>query len=225
MANLKIRAWQTGNRLALSQIAPQRFHRAGGLAVAVCTPGAGVKQLAAALDGSAGAAPPGLNLPAPAALPRGGPPAGHHRAGRVHLRHPCAGRPVESGAWQIRPAGHRPCHGQRTGLDGDLLDAVVLGPRLAVGTRVSVKVWGAVTLVDRGMADDKLVCSAQPVTAAQWRHLRWYFGFYSVCKCWLNRWRGLPGRNACEGWRSATAALARASQHQQGPLPGRKSPP
>ena len=111
------------------------------------------------------------------------------------------------------------------GLDGDLLDAVVLGPRLAVGTRVSVKVWGAVTLVDRGMADDKLVCSAQPVTAAQWRHLLWYFGFYSVCKWWLNRWRGLPGRNACVGWRSATAALARASPPEHGPVPGCKPPP
>jgi inorganic pyrophosphatase len=28
------------------------------------------------------------------------------------------------------------------GLEGDLLDAAVLGPRLAVGTRLRVRAWG-----------------------------------------------------------------------------------
>ena len=46
------------------------------------------------------------------------------------------------------------------GLEGDLLDALVLGPRLAFGARVRVNAWGAVTLTDRGLSDDKLVCSA-----------------------------------------------------------------
>ena len=36
------------------------------------------------------------------------------------------------------------------GLEGDLLDALVLGPRLSLGTRIRVKAWGAVTLTDRG---------------------------------------------------------------------------
>src|SRR5205807_8863287 len=49
------------------------------------------------------------------------------------------------------------------GLEGDLLDALVLGPRLSLGTRVRVKAWGAVTLTDRGMTDDKLICSDRPV--------------------------------------------------------------
>ncbi|HET9129827.1 MAG TPA: inorganic diphosphatase, partial [Terriglobia bacterium] len=44
------------------------------------------------------------------------------------------------------------------GLEGDLLDALILGPRLPAGTRKRVRVWGAVTFVDRGMADDKLIC-------------------------------------------------------------------
>src|SRR3954466_1640094 len=52
------------------------------------------------------------------------------------------------------------------GLEGDLLDAVVLGPRLPFGAEVSVTAWGAVTVVDRGMADDKLICSATPLTSA-----------------------------------------------------------
>ncbi len=44
------------------------------------------------------------------------------------------------------------------GLEGDLLDALVLGPRLRYGTRVHVTAWAAVTLTDRGMSDDKLIC-------------------------------------------------------------------
>src|SRR5690242_10563820 len=43
------------------------------------------------------------------------------------------------------------------GLEGDLLDALVLGPRLPYGTRLRVRAWGAVVLRDRGMVDDKLV--------------------------------------------------------------------
>src|ERR1700737_1437286 len=57
----------------------------------------------------------------------------------------------------------------RVGLEGDLLDAVVLGPRLALGTRIQVKVWGAVTLIDRGMTDDKLICSTHALSLAERR--------------------------------------------------------
>jgi len=96
------------------------------------------------------------------------------------------------------------------GLEGDLLDAVVLGPRLAFGTRVRVRAWGAVTLIDRGMADDKLICSRQPPSAAQRRAVLRFFGFYARCKALLNLWRRRPGRNACEGWCGAHFALARA---------------
>ncbi len=52
------------------------------------------------------------------------------------------------------------------GLEGDLLDALVLGPRLPLGARIRVKAWGAVTLIDRGMSDDKLVCSDARRSAA-----------------------------------------------------------
>jgi inorganic pyrophosphatase len=96
------------------------------------------------------------------------------------------------------------------GLEGDLLDAVVLGPRLSVGTRLTVKAWGAVILVDRGMADDKLICSEGPVSALQRQRVLRFFRFYARCKALLNRWRRRPGRNACDGWCEAGAALARA---------------
>ena len=96
------------------------------------------------------------------------------------------------------------------GLEGDLLDAVVLGPRLPLNVAVRVKVWGAVTLVDRGMADDKLICSATPLTSGQRRFVLAFFRFYAKCKALLNLWRGRPGRNACEGWCAAEFALSRA---------------
>ena len=96
------------------------------------------------------------------------------------------------------------------GLDDDLLDALVLGPRLPAGRRLRVKAWGAITLRDRGMVDDKLVCSHEPLDPGQRRRLLRFFGFYALCKGMLNFVRRRPGRNACEGWLEANTALARA---------------
>jgi inorganic pyrophosphatase len=96
------------------------------------------------------------------------------------------------------------------GLEGDLLDAVVLGPRLQVGTLLRVKAWGAVTLTDRGMSDDKLVCSTYPPSAAQRRNVLRFFRFYASCKGLLNILRRQPGGNACDGWLEASQALLRA---------------
>lgn len=95
------------------------------------------------------------------------------------------------------------------GLEGDLLDAIVLGPRLQFGSTVSVPAWGAVTLVDRGLADDKLICGTDPPTHAEREAVLRFFRFYARCKGLLNLWRGRSGRNACDGWRSAESALAR----------------
>lgn len=107
------------------------------------------------------------------------------------------------------------------GLEGDLLDALVLGPRLPLGTRLRIRAWGAVTLTDRGMSDDKLVCSTAPLTLAEREKVLRFFRFYARCKALLNRWRRRPGRNACEGWRSASDAIARAA-----PVDGKwKGPP
>jgi inorganic pyrophosphatase len=96
------------------------------------------------------------------------------------------------------------------GMEGDLLDALVLGPRLPLGARVRVKAWGAVTLTDRGMCDDKLVCGEHPLTVSQRRNVLWFFCFYAKCKGLLNVWRARPGRNGCDGWCTARVALGRA---------------
>jgi inorganic pyrophosphatase len=96
------------------------------------------------------------------------------------------------------------------GLEGDLLDAVVLGPRLPFATWIRVKAWGAVTLTDRGMTDDKLICSMHPLGASERQNVLRFFHFYAKCKGLLNVWRRRPGRNACDGWIGAVDALARA---------------
>jgi len=94
------------------------------------------------------------------------------------------------------------------GLEGDLLDAVVLGPRLRRGARVRVKAWGAVALADRGMTDHKLICSDRPLRPEQRRNLLRFFRLYAGCKGLLNIWRRRSGRNACDGWLEAREALA-----------------
>lgn len=107
------------------------------------------------------------------------------------------------------------------GLEGDLLDAVVLGPRLPYGSHVRVKAWGAVTLTDHGMSDDKLICSSRPVDPRERRMVLRFFHFYARCKGLLNFFRHRPGRNACDGWLEAEQAMARARPRTatwQGPL-------
>ena len=97
------------------------------------------------------------------------------------------------------------------GLEGDLLDALILGPRLSLGTRIEVKAWGAVTLTDHGMMDDKLICSNHRPSLSECQNVLRFFQLYAKCKRGLNIWRGRPGRNACEGWCEATQAIARAA--------------
>lgn len=102
------------------------------------------------------------------------------------------------------------------GLEGDLLDALVLGPRLKAGTLLRVKAWGAVTLTDRGMSDDKLVCGSEPPSPAEKRNVLRFFSFYARCKGLLNTLRRQPGRNACDGWLEAAQAMARATPRDEG---------
>ncbi len=109
------------------------------------------------------------------------------------------------------------------GLEGDLLDALVLGPRLPFGARIRTKAWGAVTLMDRGMTDDKLICSDHPLDAKDRHRVLRFFHFYAACKGLLNWLRRQPGRTACEGWCEAAHAISRARPRDeawQGPRIG-----
>jgi inorganic pyrophosphatase len=96
------------------------------------------------------------------------------------------------------------------GLEGDLLDALVLGPRLPRGARVTVTALGAVGLSDRGMYDDKIVCGRDALKRSDRRRVLQFFRLYGQCKRLLNLGRGRPGLTRCEGWGSAEDAVVRA---------------
>lgn len=98
------------------------------------------------------------------------------------------------------------------GLDGELLDALVLGPRLPRGARVQVTAFGAVSVTDRGVTDDKLICAGWPPTRRQRRVILSFFRLYAQCKHLLNIYRGRPGQNYCGGWGNAGAAIRRAKR-------------
>jgi inorganic pyrophosphatase len=99
---------------------------------------------------------------------------------------------------------------QFIGGEGDLLDAVVLGPRLPYGSRVTVAAYGAVGLSERYMYDDKLICYSQPLSAGQRAFVLSFFHVYARCKGVLNVFRRQRGKSRCEGWGDASEAMARA---------------
>ena len=101
------------------------------------------------------------------------------------------------------------------GLDGDLLDAVVLGPRLPAGATVTVQVRGAVRMIDRGYYDDKLICSRTAISPWKRRLILLFFMIYAQAKCVINLTRGRWGHNSCEGWHEIDDALARAIPRAQ----------
>ena len=96
------------------------------------------------------------------------------------------------------------------GTDNDFLDAIVLGSKLAYGSRVKVFAYGAVGLADRGMYDDKLVCSRHALRPRERRRVLIFMYIYGWAKRLLNLYRCRPGRTICEGWQSADNAIRRA---------------
>lgn len=99
---------------------------------------------------------------------------------------------------------------QYIGGDGDFLDAIVLGPRLSIGSKVRVNAYGAVGLSERFMSDDKLVCAMQPVSSHERRNVLLFLRLYALFKGLLNMIRGHKGRSHCQGWGDASAAIERA---------------
>jgi inorganic pyrophosphatase len=77
--------------------------------------------------------------------------------------------------------------------DGDRLDALVLGPRLARGARVRAPVVAHVRFVDAGQDDPKLICAGRPLGRLDRARIAGFFLFYARAKGWLNRLRGKAG--------------------------------
>jgi inorganic pyrophosphatase len=77
--------------------------------------------------------------------------------------------------------------------DGDRLDALVLGPRLARGARVRVTVVGRVLFTDAGQDDPKLICSERPLRRVDRAKITAFFAIYARAKRLLNWLRGKAG--------------------------------
>jgi len=92
--------------------------------------------------------------------------------------------------------------------DGDALDAVLLGPRGAVGQRMRMPVQAVVLFVDDGLQDDKLICANEPLSSAEQARVLRFFHFYALCKRLMNLARGRRGATRCLGWGDAASTLA-----------------
>jgi inorganic pyrophosphatase len=84
--------------------------------------------------------------------------------------------------------------------DGDPLDAIVLGARLAAGTSLVSELRGTVHFVDDGRDDPKLVFSDRPLTRDQRLAIRAFFGAYVPFKRMLNFARGRRGVTRVRGY-------------------------
>ncbi len=96
------------------------------------------------------------------------------------------------------------------GGDGDYLDALVLGPRLIRGARVHVPVRAAVGISERGIYEDKLICSDHAMSEEDRRRVEVFLRCYARCKALLNMMRGLSGSVRWEGWVEVENAMGRA---------------
>src|SRR5437762_3321483 len=64
------------------------------------------------------------------------------------------------------------------GDDGAAIDAIVLGPRLAPGTRVELPLVAWVDFIDEGARDHKLVLSTAALSRRDEWGLAWFFRTY-----------------------------------------------
>jgi len=97
------------------------------------------------------------------------------------------------------PYNYGSISGRRSG-DGDLLDAVVLGPRLPFGARLQLTAVGVVGFLDLGVHDPKVICSAAPLSARERAGLERFFRVYARFKQALARLRGQPQATGYLGW-------------------------
>jgi inorganic pyrophosphatase len=84
--------------------------------------------------------------------------------------------------------------------DGDAVDAVVLGPKLAVGSTAKVATRARVDFIDAGVSDPKWVCADAPLSSFERFQVAGFFRCYAVAKRMINRVRGQRGPTRYRGW-------------------------
>jgi inorganic pyrophosphatase len=84
--------------------------------------------------------------------------------------------------------------------DGDACDAVVLGPKLSLGSTASVVTRARIDFVDAGRSDPKWVCAGAPLSRFDRLQVAGFFRCYAVAKRLINRVRGKRGPTRYLGW-------------------------
>lgn len=84
--------------------------------------------------------------------------------------------------------------------DGDAFDAVVLGPRLPLGSTAEVTTRARVDFIDAGRSDPKWICAEAPLSGFQRVQVDGFFRCYAVAKRLINRFRGKQGPTRYLGW-------------------------
>ena len=84
--------------------------------------------------------------------------------------------------------------------DGDALDAVVLGPRLPLGSTATFTKRARVDFIDGGRFDPKWVCADAPLSRFQRLQVTGFFRCYAITKSLINRIRGKQGPTRYRGW-------------------------
>lgn len=84
--------------------------------------------------------------------------------------------------------------------DGQALDALVLGPRLAARARLRLPAVGVIGFLDLGVHDPKVVLSAAPLSARDRAALELFFRAYARFKRTLAGLRRQPEPTGYLGW-------------------------
>jgi inorganic pyrophosphatase len=84
--------------------------------------------------------------------------------------------------------------------DGEAFDALVLGPRLPLGSKSTVAVRGRVDFVDSGKPDPKWICARSPLSASERLQVEMFFRFYAAVKSLIYGLRGKSGPTRYLGW-------------------------
>jgi inorganic pyrophosphatase len=92
--------------------------------------------------------------------------------------------------------------------DGDRLDAIVLGPPRARGSRVRCQVVAVVRFTDAGQDDPKYVCAEHAASERELAQVERFFARYSWLKGMLNRLRGKRGATRYLGLERLASAHA-----------------
>ncbi|MBC7544889.1 MAG: inorganic diphosphatase [Candidatus Sericytochromatia bacterium] len=102
------------------------------------------------------------------------------------------------------------CLPATTADDGDPIDAIVLGPRLPVGTRVHLPLVAWVEFIDDGVRDYKLVLSQAPLNRGEERGLIRFFRLYVILKRVVAMMTGRRGATTFVGVHRDLANLRKA---------------